>query len=164
VSGSQDSIGITMPGINKFYYEKGKYWPSRFENISDLKTINWLEERISMVSLWPRPNGFNVLKETYINTENVKKLSEAADLAWEGLSERNMSKFSRGFLDSFHAQVRMFPAMMNAEIQKVIDQYKNNAIAWKLAGAGGGGYLILISEEEIKNSFRIKIRIKDLGM
>ena len=117
-----------------------------------------------MVSLWPRPNGFNVLKETYINTENVKKLSEAADLAWEGLSERNMSKFSKGFLDSFNAQIRMFPAMMNAEIQKVIDQYKNNAVAWKLAGAGGGGYLILISEEEIKNSFRIKIRIKDLGM
>jgi cytidyltransferase-like protein len=164
VSGSQDSIGITMPGINKFYYDKGKYWPSKFENISDLKTINWLEERISMVSLWPRPNGFNVLKETYINTENVKKLSEAADLAWEGLSERNMSKFSRGFLDSFHAQIRMFPAMMNAEIQKVIDQYKNKALAWKLAGAGGGGYLILISEGEIKNSFRIKIRIKDLGM
>jgi hypothetical protein len=164
VSGSQDSIGITMPGINKFYYDKGKYWPSKFENISDMKTINWLEERISMVSLWPRPDGFNVLKETYINTENVKKLAEAADLTWEGLSERNMSKFSRGFLDSFKAQVRMFPAMMNADIQKVIDQYKDKAMAWKLAGAGGGGYLILISEGDIKNSFRIKIRIKDLGM
>ena len=164
VSGSQDSIGITMPGINKFYYEKGKYWPSKFENISDLKTINWLEERISMVSLWPRPDGFNVLKETYINTENVRKLSEAADLAWEGLSEMNMSKFSTGFLASFNAQISMFPAMMNTEIQKVIDQYKNNAVAWKLAGAGGGGYLILISEGEIRNSFRIKIRIKDLGL
>ncbi len=35
VSGSQDSIGITMPGINKFYYDKGKYWPSKFETISD---------------------------------------------------------------------------------------------------------------------------------
>ena len=164
VSGSQDSIGITMPGINKFYYEKGKYWPSKFENISDFKTINWLEKRISMVSLWPRPNGFNVLKETYINTENVRMLSEAADLAWEGLYERDISKFSRGFLDSFNAQIKMFPAMMNAEIQKVIDQYRNNAVAWKLAGAGGGGYLILISEGEIKNSFRIKIRIKDLGL
>ena len=82
MSGSQDSIGIAMPGINKFFYEKGKYWPSKFEVFSDLKTINWLEEKISMVSLWPRPNGFNVLKETYINTENVRrKLSrEAADL------------------------------------------------------------------------------------
>ena len=164
VSGSQDSIGITMPGINKFYYEEGKYWPSRFENISDLNTITWLEDKISMVTLWPRPVDFNVLNETYINAENVRKLTEAADLAWEGISEMNISKFSQGFLDSFNSQIRMFPKMTNTEIQKVIDQYKDVALAWKLSGAGGGGYLILISEKEIPNSFKIKIRIKDLGL
>jgi len=27
VSGSQDSIGITMPGINKFWFDRGNYWP-----------------------------------------------------------------------------------------------------------------------------------------
>jgi len=164
VSGSQDSIGITMPGINRFYYEKGKYWPSEFESITDLKTINWLEDKISMVTLWPRPAIFNVLKETYINAENVQKLTEAADLAWEGLTEMNISKFSKGFLDSFNAQIRMFPAMINPEIEKVISQYKNKALAWKLSGAGGGGYLILVSEKPVPNSFKIKIRIKDLGM
>ena len=162
VSGSQDSIGITMPGINKFYYEKGKYWPSKFENISDPATIKWLEDKIYMVTLWPRPSDFNVLKETKINRENVKKLAEAAELAWEGITEKNISKFSRGFLESFQAQIRMFPKMINSEIEKVIDQYRGKASAWKLAGAGGGGYLILISDKEIQNSFRIKIRLKDL--
>jgi cytidyltransferase-like protein len=164
VSGSQDSIGITMPGINKFYYDKGKYWPSEFESITDLKTINWLEDKISMVTLWPRPVDFNVLKETYITAENVQKLTEAADLAWEGLKGMNISKFSKGFLESFHAQIRMFPAMINPEIEKVISQYKNKALAWKLSGAGGGGYLILVSEKPVPNSFKIKIRIKDLGL
>ncbi len=164
VSGSQDSIGITMPGINKFYYEKEKYWPSKFESISDRKTINWLEDKIYMVTLWPRPAGFNVLKETYINTENVKSLAEAADLAWEGLTENNVTKFSRGFLDSFHAQIRMFPKMVSPDINKAIDQYRDKALAWKLTGAGGGGYLLLISENEIPNSFKIKIRLKDLGL
>ena len=164
VSGSQDSIGITMPGINRFYYDKGKYWPSWFETISDIETIHWLEQKLSMVTLWPRSNGYNVLKETYINTENVRRLTEAADNAWEGLLERDIMKFSKAFLDSFNAQVTMFPAMLNAEIRKVIDQYAGKALAWKLSGAGGGGYLILISEEELKNSFRVKIRIKDLGL
>jgi cytidyltransferase-like protein len=164
VSGSQDSIGITMPGINRFYYDRGKYWPSWFETISDIKTIEWLEERLSMVSLWPRPSGFNVLKETYINTENVRSLAMAADLTWKGLIERDIKKFSEGFLSSFNAQVSMFPAMMNDKIKKVIGEYSHKALAWKLSGAGGGGYLILISEEELKNSFRVKIRIKDLGL
>jgi galactokinase/mevalonate kinase-like predicted kinase len=164
VSGSQDSIGITMPGINKFYYEKEKYWPSKFETISDLPTIKWLEERLYMVTLWPRPVDFNVLGDTNINISDVKKLTAAADLAWEGLRERNISKFAGGFIDSFRAQIAMFPKMVNPEIEKVIGQYKNNALAWKLSGAGGGGYLILISEKEIPNSFKIKIRIKDLGL
>ena len=164
VSGSQDSIGITMPGINKFHYEKGTYWPSMFENISDLKTINWLEDKISMVTLWPRPIDFKVLNETYINAENVQKLTEAADLAWEGLQERNINKFSKGFRDSFHAQIRMFPAMVTPEIDNVIGQYKEKALAWKLSGAGGGGYLILVSEQPVPNSFKIKIRIRDLGL
>jgi cytidyltransferase-like protein len=164
VSGSQDSIGITMPGINKFYYEKGKYWPSRFEIISDAETIRWFEARLSMVTLWPRPVDFNVLSDTYINTENVKKLTDAAELAWEGLLSRDINKFSKGFRDSFQSQIRMFPKMVTPDVENVINQYKNKALAWKLSGAGGGGYLILISEKKIPNSFGVKIRMKELGI
>ena len=164
VSGSQDSIGITMPGINKFYYDKGKYWPSKFETISDPDILKWLEDRLYMKTLWPRPVDFNVLSETKINRKNVMALTEAADFTWEGLKAKSMNLFSIGFLNSFNAQVKMFPKMMTPEIQKVIDQYKNRALAWKLSGAGGGGYLILISEQEIPNSIRIKIRIKELGL
>ena len=164
VSGSQDSIGIAMPGINKFFYDKGKYWPSRFDTITDPDIIGWLEERLCMVTLWPRPVGFNVLSDTYINEENVRSLTEAAETAWEGLLAKDIKKFSKGFLDSFHSQIRMFPKMLTPEIKKIIEQYQGKAKAWKLSGAGGGGYLILISEEEIPNSFRIKIRLKELGL
>ena len=164
VSGSQDSIGIAMPGINKFFYDKGKYWPSKFDTLSDLSIIKWLEERLYMLTLWPRPDEYNVLSNTQINTENVKKLTEAADVTWDGLTSMNIKKFTEGFLESFHSQVRMFPKMMNEEIEKTIDMYKGTAKAWKLSGAGGGGYLIMISEKEIPNAFRIKIRVKDLWL
>lgn len=164
VSGSQDSIGITMPGINKFFYDKGKYWPSEFDTISDLNTIRWLEDRLYMLTLWPRPDGYNVLSDTNITTENVKRLTEAADVAWEGLISRDIKTFSEGFLDSFHSQVRMFPKMMNPEIRKIIDQHKDQALAWKLSGAGGGGYLIFISEKVIPNAFKIRIRVKEFWL
>ncbi len=164
VSGSQDSIGITIPGINKFYYEKGNYWPSKFENISDIQTLSWLENKLSMVTLWPRPAHFDVLKKTFIDTANVKELAEAADITWDGLTGRNLSKFSEGFLASFEAQVRMFPGMLTPKIEEIIEQYKDKAVAWKLSGAGGGGYLILISEYEIPESFKIKIRRKELSL
>jgi cytidyltransferase-like protein len=161
VSGSQDSIGITMPGINRFFYEKGEYWPSKFETISDLSVIKWLEERLYMVTLWPRPDDFVVLKETNITEDNVKRLTSAAEMAWQGLLAKDMKMFSQGFLDSFNAQITMFPMMMNSRIAEVIDLYRNRALAWKLSGAGGGGYLILISEKEIPDAIKVRIRIKD---
>jgi cytidyltransferase-like protein len=161
VSGSQDSIGITMPGINRFFYEKGEYWPSRFETISDHSIIHWLEDRLYMVTLWPRPADFVVLENTNVTTENVMNLTGAAEMAWEGLLNKDIEKFSKGFSASFKAQVTMFPKMMNSKISGVIDEYRNQALAWKLSGAGGGGYLILISEKEIPNAIKVKIRLKD---
>jgi cytidyltransferase-like protein len=161
VSGSQDSIGITMPGINRFFYEKGEYWPSRFETISDHSIIHWLEDRLYMVTLWPRPADFVVLGNTNVTTENVMNLTGAAEMAWEGLLNKDIEKFSKGFSASFKAQVTMFPKMMNSKISGVIDEYRNQALAWKLSGAGGGGYLILISEKEIPNAIKVKIRLKD---
>jgi cytidyltransferase-like protein len=163
VSGSQDSIGITMPGINRFFYDKGKYWPSKFETISELDIIKWLEDRLYMKALWPRPSDFNVLSQTNINKKNVAALTEAAEFAWEGLKS-SMNLFAKGFSDSFNAQVKMFPKMLNPKINKVINEFKDKAIAWKLSGAGGGGYLILISEVDIPNSIRVKIRVKELGL
>jgi cytidyltransferase-like protein len=161
VSGSQDSIGITIPGVNRFYYDKEKYWPSKFETISDISVIKWLEERLYMVTLWPRPADFVVLEDTRITVENVKKLNEGAEMAWDGLKGKDISLFTKGFAASFDAQVTMFPRMMNTKIADVIDSYRDRALSWKLSGAGGGGYLILISEKEIPNAIRIKIRVKD---
>lgn len=161
VSGSQDSIGITMPGINRFFYEKEKYWPSRFETISDLSVIKWLEDRLYMVTLWPRPSEFVVLENTNISPDNVKNLTDAAEMAWDGLIRKDIKDFARGFSDSFSSQVRMFPKMMNDKIARIIDTHRDKALSWKLSGAGGGGYLILISEEEIKNAIKVRIRVKD---
>jgi galactokinase/mevalonate kinase-like predicted kinase len=58
----------------------------------------------------------------------------------------------------------MFSAMINHEIEKVINQYKHQAKAWKLAGAGGGGYLILVSDKPVKDAMKIKIRRKETGI
>ena len=161
VSGSQDSIGITMPGINRFYYEKEKYWPSRFETITDHSIIKWLENRLYMVTLWPRPSDFVVLENTNITEENVKNLADAAELTWIGLKNKDIKTFSTGFSASFNSQVKMFPKMLNDRISKVIDAHRDKALAWKLSGAGGGGYLIFISEIEIPNAIKVKVRIKD---
>lgn len=164
VSGSQDSIGITMPGITRYFYEKGEYWPSLFESIHDEEVIQWLEKHLYLISLWPRPQGYNVLENTNITTGNVKALSDAAEGAWNELKKMNLEGFAKYYKDSFLAQITMFPAMINNKILSVINRYRDMALAWKLSGAGGGGYLLLVSGREIPNSIQIKIRRRNAGL
>jgi len=164
ISGSQDALGMVLPGINLIYYEKGEYWPSKIEEIHNEDILTWLEDRLYFTFLWPRPEGFNVLGDTHINETNVKKLATAAEGCWNALLQRDFSKFTSFVLHSFHSQVRMFPRMMNDEIAEVIGQYKDKAAAWKLAGAGGGGYLVLFSEKGIEGAFKVRIRRKNSNL
>ena len=160
VSGAQDSIGICMPGLVRHYYNN-EYWPLKFESSNDEKVLQWLEEHIYMVLLWPRPEKLDLLKKTNVNKSNVKKLADASSACWDAILSRNTEDFASAFLDSFNAQTRMFPAMLNKEIELVIDQYKTHAKAWKLAGAGGGGYLILVADKQVDGAMKIKIRRKE---
>jgi cytidyltransferase-like protein len=163
ISGAQDAIGICMPGLVRHYYDNA-YWPKQFESVHDEDILDWLEEHLFMVLLWPRPAGTDLLKETYISEENVKALAKAADGAWKAILDKNLTEFARYFKDSFEAQTTMFPAMLNPEIKKVIDSYKDQALAWKLAGAGGGGYMILVANQQPKGSMKIKIRRRETGL
>ncbi|MBU3010997.1 adenylyltransferase/cytidyltransferase family protein [Polaribacter vadi] len=161
ISGAQDAVGICMPGLTRHYYSDG-YWPTKLESEQDESILTWLEEHISMVLLWPREAGLDLLGETYINEENVKSLASAADDVWSAIQDKNLKSFADAFLNSFNAQVKMFPAMVNDRILKEIDKYKDQAMAWKLAGAGGAGYLIMVSEKPIEGSMRIKIRRSEI--
>ncbi|MBU2997370.1 adenylyltransferase/cytidyltransferase family protein [Cellulophaga baltica] len=160
ISGAQDAIGICMPGLVRHYYDNA-YWPLKFESIHKEETLKWLESHLCMAMLWPREPGLDLLGETYINTENVKPLTEAADEVWEAIKERDLEKFAAGFSKSFEAQTKMFPEMVNDRINAEIEKFKDKALAWKLAGAGGGGYLILVSEKPIEGTMRINIRRKE---
>jgi len=52
----------------------------------------------------------------------------------------------------------MFPNMLIDSIVELIDQYRDQALGWKVSGAGGGGYLILVSDRPIDNAVRVIIR------
>ena len=63
------------------------------------------------------------------------------------LCRKNLTAFSRAYKDSFNAQTTMFPAMIQGCVQSYIDAYKDKVLAWKMPGAGGGGYLACVVED-----------------
>ncbi|MDD3078900.1 MAG: adenylyltransferase/cytidyltransferase family protein [Paludibacter sp.] len=157
ISGSQDALGITLPGLNRLYYEND-YWPSQIGRCTDNDILSWLEERIWLVPLYPRHEDYNVLANTLINKAGAKALAIAATNCWQAILDKNTKLTGQYITESFNVQTIMFPNMVNADIIEQINTYKDTASGWKVSGAGGGGYLIFFSEKPIKNAIQIRIR------
>jgi cytidyltransferase-like protein len=157
ISGSQDAIGIVFPGLAKANYE-GKYWPTRIERLPDELAARFVQDALYLIPLGPRPNKFDVLAELRINRERAKALAVAADDCWDAILARDIVALGNSVRRSFEAQIAMFPNMVNTEIFELIDQYRDQALGWKLSGAGGGGYLTLIADHPIENAVRVVAR------
>ncbi len=162
VAGAQDALGIVMPCLNYHHYSQDCYWPTEIKSIDDESILSWLEKHLYLIPLDPRTSNYNVLANTNIKKEGAKNLADAAINCWEAILKKDLKTFGSAFLASFHAQIAMFPNMVDETIHPIIDQYASKSIGYKLSGAGGGGYLILISEKEIENAIQIKIRRKNL--
>ena len=157
ISGSQDSIGIVVPGVVKSYYT-GKYWPQQIDIIRDELTYQFIEDALYLIPLDPRTPSYDPLMDTHITEDGARALAEATDACWEAIKNKDMGAFGLSMRDSFEAQIRMFPNMVNQSIQDLIDHYCDQTLGWKLSGAGGGGYLIFVAEQAIKDATRITLR------
>lgn len=157
ISGSQDAIGIVFPGLARAHYN-GEYWPSRIERLYDEESILFVETSLYLMTLGPRHADFDVLTNTRINRDRAKALADAADDCWQAILKRDITAFGDAFRRSFEAQIDMFPNMVDQSILDLIEKYRNQALGWKLSGAGGGGYLILVSQDPIPNTIRIVAR------
>lgn len=145
ISGAQDAIGICIPGVSRHYYDN-HFWPLKIESCQDEKVLNWLEHHLCMIPMEPRQPGCSVVEGKDITEPKVIALADAADRCWHALMACKLDDFATAFKDSFHAQVVMFPAMIQGCVQSYIDQYSvlPEVLAWKMPGAGGGGYLVLV--------------------
>lgn len=159
IAGAQDSIGICVPGLCRHYYDN-EYWPLKIQCCNDDKIMDWLEQHICMIKMEPRPAGFNVIEGCDITAPKVKALANAASGAWDAILRMDLQAFAEFFKASFEAQVSMFPQMMANGVPTYIEQWKDNALAWKMPGAGGGGYLVLVCDKIPEGTMPIKIRRK----
>jgi len=90
----------------------------------------------------------------------AKALADAALDCWQAILAHDLPGFGCTMRAAFEAQVAMFPHMRTPMVNELIDQYRSRASGWKLSGAGGGGYLILVADDPIEDAIRVTIRRK----
>ncbi len=148
ISGAQDAIGICVPGLSRHYYD-AHFWPEKIESCHDEAVLSWLESHLCMIPMEPRAQGCSVVEGKDINVAKVQALTRAADDCWAAILNMDVDTFAAAYQDSFRAQVAMFPAMIQGSVPSYIDRYAKlpEVLAYKMPGAGGGGYLALVVKD-----------------
>jgi cytidyltransferase-like protein len=157
VSGSQDSIGIVYPGLARAHYD-GDYWPRRIEHLLEEQALQFIESALYLIPLGPRHDGYDPLAEQYLSKEFARALADATDHCWNAILREDITGFGAAVRESFEAQIAMFPHMVSPSIMEMIEHYHTQALGWKLSGAGGGGYLVLVSDHPIDGGLRVVVR------
>lgn len=169
ISGAQDAIGICIPGLCRHYYDN-HFWPEKVETCEDEKILSWLENHLCMIPMDPRRPGCSVVDGMDITKVKVQALASAADDCWDAIMSMDLEGFASAYKASFNAQTAMFPAMIQGCVQSYIDKYSiyDDVLAWKMPGAGGGGYLACVvrDAEAFRNGHpeAILLKIRRSGM
>lgn len=160
ISGAQDSIGICVPGLCRHYYNN-RFWPEKVETCHDERILQWLESHLVMIPMDPRPQGCSIVEGKDITEAKVKALTKAADDCWRAIMASDLGTFAAAYQASFEAQVAMFPAMIQGTVPSFIEKYEKQVMAYKMPGAGGGGYLACVVEdaEQFKHDHIEAIRL-----
>lgn len=158
ISGSQDHLGLTMPGISRLDYD-GQYWPERIDSITDEQTCNWLERSLVLVELFERPDGYDPLLQKNITVEGVKRLGAAGNLCWEAILDRDIRKLGHALTETHKSWAEILPLTTNDRIEAELNKYPCHG---RVTSGCGGGYIVMATEEDIPGGFHPRVR-RSLG-
>ncbi|MDR1611494.1 MAG: adenylyltransferase/cytidyltransferase family protein [Planctomycetota bacterium] len=157
ISGSQDALGIALPGFNRLDYS-GDFWPSAIVPCHDGEVLSWLERHVHLLFVKQRAPDYDPYPGSDITAAKAETLAAAADWCWRGALDRDLDLFAKGFLGSFEAQVGMLPSMLTPEVERMIAAHRGRALAWKMVGAGGGGYMAFVASAPAADMIPVRIR------
>ncbi len=161
MSGTVDALGLVVRGVNKFDYHDA-FWPQQVTNIDDEATLTWLESVLFLQQTRPRPDGFELFtgREDY-SARAVGRLRDAAECVWAAIERRDTPSLAEAINEVHAAQQGIFPGYVSPEVEPILEHTRSAHLAVKLAGAGGYGYMIVVSECPPPAALRVTARRRE---
>jgi cytidyltransferase-like protein len=158
VSGSQDALGLMLPGVNKLNYD-GDYWPASIDSLVDRDTAAWLSSVLHIVPMTSRPDGYDPTAERHLTQSSAHRLANAGESAWQGIADQNIELLAHGLNETVAAWSELLPLTVPDAAAEFRDGYAEHP--GSVFSGAGGGYLIVASLEPVEESFRVTVTSTD---
>jgi cytidyltransferase-like protein len=157
ISGSQDQLGLLVPGISRLDYN-GTYWPGNIENTVDRETCDWLSRVLHLVPLQPRPEGYNPILEKNLEIHLVKRLADSGVNCFEAIQKKDVILLGEAMKETFLTWRKMLPGTVPDWVMEEMETNYFPRYPGAITSGSGGGYIIFPSEKEIEGTLKIKVK------
>lgn len=167
-SGSQDMIGLLYPGINRLDYDfkyEGGVFPRHIESCNDVEVANWLSSVLYILPVNLRPHGYHPLEKRNFKPEWVQKLGQSGKDCYTAIVNCDAAALGQSltnYADTLHVLLpdNLLHHTLRTDLVPLLEYYQSEYHGAMYSGAGGG-YLFVISEEQVPGGFQCRIRVEE---
>jgi cytidyltransferase-like protein len=157
ISGSQDQIGILVPGVNRLFYNGG-FWPERIDSCVDPETCDWLSNVLHLIPLEPRPEGYDPIKVRNLQPDIIKALAESGNSCYDSIMRKDVVGLGKAMTQTFLSWRKMLPfTVPDWVLEEMENKYLYN-FPGAITSGSGGGYAVVASETMIEGAIKIKVK------
>lgn len=157
ISGSQDQIGLLVPGISRLDYN-GSFWPDNIKNTTDPEICEWLSDVLNFVPLTSRPEGYDPIQEKNLKPYHIKRLGESGEACYDAILKKDVRQLGEAMKETFLSWREILPNTVPDWIMKEMEENYFPNYAGAITSGSGGGYIVFPSVKEIEGTLKIKIK------
>jgi hypothetical protein len=157
ISGSQDHIGLLMPGVSRLDYN-GKFWPANIENTQEKENCEWLSEVLHLVPLQPRPEGYNPILTKNLEKSVINELGKAGEKCYQAILNKDVQLLGESMTETLMCWSKILPETVPGWIMEELQNNYFPNYPGAITSGSGGGYIIVASKKPVDGAIKIKVR------
>jgi len=161
ISGTLDARGILGHGASMFSYRATIYFPHEIETIQDETTLEWLERHVYLKHAWERaPDCIVTVRTDHPEFHAHCDLMHEASLeCWDAIRNHDLKALAAAVSKSHASQCAIVENHCPPRLRDFIDRESRPGAM--IMGAGGGGYVLFVSDQLPADAVQIRIKRSD---
>jgi hypothetical protein len=164
-SGSQDMVGLIIPGISRLDYDfacEGGYFPAHIETNNDPEIARWLEDVVHVLPIAPRPDDYSPLEEKNLDEEWIRRLGQSGKDCYAAVLAGDAAALGASMNECMRCWEAILPGTVrhpaiSVDLVSILNYYQSQYCGAMYSGCGGG-YLCVVSEQPVPGSFHVQVR------